>query len=79
MRPDNWHVMAALKEIVSILEKLRKDIDELRDEVKVMEGGGGIRFVLAGESNEESEEEGEESDAESSSVASAQSAPAAIA
>lgn len=68
-RPDTWHIMAALKEIVTTVNQLRKDIDELRDEVKVMDRGAGIRFVLSANADEEEYTDDE------SSAESAQSAP----
>ena len=49
MSNDVFHLMAALKELHREVIALRKDIDELRDEVKVMDRSGGIQFVLVGE------------------------------
>lgn len=69
MRHDIMHVIAALKEMHREILALRKDIDELRDDVKTMERGGGIQFVVRepeGSSEEESESE------------SVQSAPATV-
>jgi len=63
---DFVHVIAALKEVHREILSLRKDIDELRDEVKVLERGNGIQFVLGG-GRDESESE--------SDVESVQSAP----
>lgn len=65
-------LVAAVKELHREILALRKDIDELRDEVKTMSSDNGIQFVLGG--NEE-----EETDSDSnSSVESVQSAPATL-
>ena len=68
------HVLAALKEVHREILALRKDVDELRDEVKVSERGNGIQIVFdrptgAGES---------ESDSDLESVHSVHSAPATM-
>lgn len=67
MSNDVFHLMAALKELHQEVIALRKDIDELRDEVKVMDRSGGLQFVLGSEEDAESESE--------ASSESAQSAP----
>jgi len=69
MRPDVFHLMAVLKQIHAEVQALRKDIDELRDEVKVMDQGGGIQFMLNGGDEGESEDDDDDS---------VQSAPATV-
>jgi hypothetical protein len=64
------HVIAALKEVHREILSLRKDVDQLRDEVKVLERGNGIQFVLGGGQEEDDESE--------SDVESVQSAPASM-
>lgn len=66
-------LLAALKAMHNELAALRKDIDELRDEVKVMERGGGIQFVLGDGAESTEDEESSSSDCDS-----VQSAPARI-
>ena len=46
MYPELFKVMAALKQITREIAELRQVIDELRDEVKTIERGGGIELVL---------------------------------
>ncbi len=73
MRPDTWHIIAALKEIASSVNQLRKEIDELRDDVKAG-GAGGLQFVIHNNNSDEDDD----TESEVSSVQSTQSAPAAI-
>lgn len=72
MRVDIFHVLAAVKELHRELQALRSDIDEVKDELKVLERGGNIQIVLPGEGDESS------SDEESSECESVQSAPATV-
>lgn len=61
MSPDSYHLMAALRALHQSIEDLRRELDELRDEVKVM---NPMQFIVG------------EEDSETESVASVQSAPA---
>jgi hypothetical protein len=65
------HMFAAIKELHREILALRKDVDELRDEVKVSERGSGtLHIVLGGRQSEVSEGD--------SDVESVQSAPASM-
>lgn len=55
--PDMFMVMATLKEISREIAELRQMIDELRDEVKTIERGGGIELVLRDARGTESDDE----------------------
>lgn len=65
-------LVAAVKELHREILALRKDIDELRDEVKTMSSDNGIQFVLGGDEEEETDSDSD------SSVESVQSAPATL-
>lgn len=53
---DAFTILAALKEIHREVTALRKDVDELRDEMKVTEHGGiHIHVELGGATESESE------------------------
>ena len=70
---QTWHLMAVLKQLQCEMEALRKQIDELRDEVRV---SGGVEFVFP--DGEESESlDSSDTDSEGS-VCSARSAPATV-
>ena len=70
---ETFQLLAVLKQIHTEVGALRKEIDELRDEVKVIERDGGIRFVFNGESDED-----ESSSDDSDDTASVQSAPPTV-
>ena len=73
---DLFPLLAALSELHRELKSLRKDIEELKDEVRVMErGGSNIQFVIQPEDLNEDEEDGEDNFSECDSV---QSAPATV-
>ncbi len=60
------------------IQELRKEIDELKDDIKVMERGGG-NFNIVFQPDDAEESGGEESSSdESSECESVQSAPASI-
>ena len=70
---DLLPLLAALKEMHRELTALRQEIDELKDEVKVVQGGGNIQFVIGAEG-----EESESEESSSSECGSVQSAPATV-
>ena len=73
---DLFPLLAALKELHRELSALRGEINELKDEVKVMErGGGGIQFVIRPEGEEDESESDRDSESECDSV---QSAPPTV-
>jgi len=80
MRPDTWHLIAAIKAMHNELTCMRKDLERLRDDVKAYgAGGGGTHFQLffnhaPPPPSEHGEEEGEESESELS----VESAPATV-
>ena len=54
---DLFPLLAALKELHHEISAVRKEIDELKDEVKVMErAGGNVQFVIQPEEDETSSE-----------------------
>ena len=74
---DLFPLLAALKEMHRDLQALRKEIDELKDEVRVMQHtGGNVQYVI----NLDSAEQNDETDCNSSSSEcdSVQSAPATV-
>ena len=74
---DLFPLLAALKEMHRDLQALRKEIDELNDEVRVMQHtGGNVQYVI----NLDSAEQNDETDCSSSSSEcdSVQSAPATV-
>jgi hypothetical protein len=77
---EMWHLLAAVRTVHAEIQALRKDIDELRDDVKVGGGGGinGLQMILNAYQNQD-EGEGEDDASDSSSeCASVQSAPATV-
>ena len=74
MRIDVFHLMAAIKELHRDIEAMRKDIDELRDDVKAS-GMNPFQALLNGLNNEEDDDAEETDDDESESV---HSAPATV-
>tara|TARA_B100001094_G_C18006691_1_gene708012 strand:- start:628 stop:879 length:252 start_codon:yes stop_codon:yes gene_type:complete len=71
---DVFRLMAALKEMHREILAMRKDIDELRDDVKVMGRGGSVHLMIT-ELQRELEEAEAQEDSESGSV---HSAPATV-
>ena len=53
MRLEAYHIIAAIKELQREIVELRKNVDELRDDVRV--GGNNIQFLIQGEESESDE------------------------
>lgn len=74
---DLMPVLAAIKALHNELIELRREVDELKDEVKVMERSGGhVQFVLQPDEVDTDEDGSDDSDSDDN--VSVQSAPAAI-
>ena len=76
--PDYYHVMFAIKALHEEMRAMREKIDALCDDVKVMERGGGIQFILNGHESSNATDDDEDDISDDESIISAQSAPAIV-